>query len=124
MFEAEGTRSNTASKLPRERVNEERFWWFNMYREQRREPGSLADFISTEDAFRKSVLDFYAEAWALTFFLAETRPREYAQYLRRISDRDPLTSYTARERLADFQSAFGEDVGRLEVDMLRFIADM
>ena len=120
MFEAEGTRQNTGGKQARSRVNEERFWWFGMYRQERREPGSLGEFVATDDAFKRSPLDFYAEAWALTFYLAETRPRDYAGYLKAVAERDPLRNYSARDRLADFQAAFGSDLGRLEIEMLRF----
>jgi len=121
MFEAEGTRGNTGGRPASERVNEQRLWWFAQYREQSRKSGTLANFISTEDAVRRNVLDFYSEAWALTFFLAETRPREYAKYLQLIANRDPLDEYSARGRLRDFQTLFGRDISRLEADMLRFI---
>lgn len=124
MFEGEGTRGNTGGRPASERVNRQRLWWFHQYCDQTRQSGSLVKFISTEDAVRRSVLDFYAEAWALTFFLAETRPREYAQYLQRIAGRDPLVEYRARDRLRDFQAHFGTDISRLEAEMLRFIDDL
>jgi hypothetical protein len=123
MFEAEGTRRNTGGSAA-QRINEERFWWFNQYRQQRRRSGSLGVLVSLEDVPGANILDFYAEAWALTFFLAETRPRQYIEYLRRVAERDPLDDYTPGQRLDDFMSVFGSDLPRLEVDMLRFIDDL
>jgi hypothetical protein len=121
MFEAEGTRRNTGGSAAATRVNAERLWWFNKYRQERRKAGSLAEFVAAEKFSGGNVLDLYAEAWALTFFLAETRPRQYTAYLRRVADRDPLQSYTSLQRLEDFQAEFGSDLSRLEVDLLRFI---
>jgi hypothetical protein len=121
MFEAEGTRRNTGGSAAATRINEERFWWFSRFRQERRQPGGLAEFVCAEKYTGGNALDFYAESWALTFFLAETRPRQYTAYLRRVADRDPLQSYTERQRLEDFQASFGSDLSRLEVDMLRFI---
>lgn len=124
MFEADGTRTNTGGKHPRGRVNDERLWWFNLYRAERRDPGSLPQFVSEESLFLNAPLDYYAQAWALTFFLAETRPMAYAGYLKQVADRNPLERYTPQQRLQDFQTAFGSDLSRLEVDMLRFIDDL
>lgn len=121
MFEADGTRRNTGGANAAGRINPERFQWFNTYRQKRRQSGLLAEFVSAEKIPTDNMLDFYAESWALTFFLAETRPRQYTAYLRRVADRDPLQSYTERQRLEDFQASFGSDLARLEVDLLRFI---
>ena len=74
--------------------------------------------------FQSSVLDAYAQAWAVTFYLAETRSSKQTKYLRTVSARDPMKPYSAEERLADFQAAFGNDLDRLEVSFLRFMGDL
>ncbi len=124
MFEAEGARQNLRASAPSSRVNPERLNWFRDYARRRRPGGSLAQFVVDDHAFMTATLDAYSQAWALTFFLAETRSSKYAAYLRRIAERDPLTPYGAEERLQDFQQAFGTDVSRLEVAFLRFITDL
>ncbi|MCP4507358.1 MAG: hypothetical protein GY826_13325, partial [Fuerstiella sp.] len=41
-------------------------------------------------------------------------------YLQILGNRDPLQPYTSKDRLADFQKAFG-DVSRLEVEFIRYM---
>ncbi|WP_437223046.1 DUF1570 domain-containing protein [Planctomicrobium sp. SH661] len=110
-------RSDTAG-----RVNPERMKAFQEYRATRRK-GTIADFISNGDQlYNESPIDFYSEAWALTFYLAEARRADYVRYLKKIAERDPLdNTYSPEERLADFQSVFGKDVRWMETQFLRFI---
>ena len=75
--------------------------------------------MATDDLYSSATLDAYAEGWALTFFLAETRHASYGRYLKLIVQRNPLKAYSAAERVADFRRAFG-DVNALETDYLRF----
>ncbi len=53
-------------------------------------------------------------------FLTENPARagKLAKHLKKISDRNSLHVYSAKERLADFQEIFG-DVARVEVDLVR-----
>ena len=64
----------------------------------------------------------YAEAWALSFYLTETQPRQYGQYLKRTGSRPPFRQYTAAERTADFTALFGDNWRMLEAQFLRFMA--
>ncbi|WP_013626954.1 DUF1570 domain-containing protein [Rubinisphaera brasiliensis] len=121
VFEHPESRSGSRTSSARQRVNRERFVWHGNYRHARRADDSLIAFLASDDLFRLATLDAYSEAWALTFFLMETRSSAYARYLQRIAERDPLEEYTAEERLADFQEEFGSDLGRLEVDFVRFM---
>ncbi len=66
----------------------------------------------------------YAEAWALTFYLSETRPRQYNAYLAKTAARPNFEPYTAAQRRADFTAAFSTDPRMLEADYLRFIAGL
>jgi len=121
VFEHPDSRSGTKSTSARQRLNRERFVWHGNYRDVRRGEESLKAFLAGEDLFRLATLDAYSEAWALTFFLMETRPSGYARYLKRIADRDPLEEYSPNDRLADFQAEFGNNLDRLEVDFIRFM---
>ncbi|MGD9855294.1 MAG: DUF1570 domain-containing protein [Planctomycetaceae bacterium] len=124
MFEAEGTRKNAGGGRPQQRLNLERFEQFATYVERRRNPGALAEFITNDRLFQTATLDAYAQAWALTFYLAETRSAQHAKFLKSVSARDPLKSYSPEERLADFQRAFGDDLNRLDVAFVRFLEDL
>jgi Protein of unknown function (DUF1570) len=119
MFEAPGIRDSQKSASPKSRINRSRYVWFGNYLHARRQPHSLVDFVATDDLYSSATLDAYAEGWALTFFLAETRHASYGRYLKSIVQRNPLKAYPAAERVADFRRAFG-DVNALETDYLRF----
>lgn len=120
LFEADGVRVRQIAADVSDRINPERLEWFQMYSRKRRPSGSLEAFIRDDSLFKRAPLDAYSQAWALTFFLVETRPVEFARYLKAISARDPLTRYDANSRLRDFRDAFGKDLDFLETGMLRF----
>ncbi|WP_010586501.1 DUF1570 domain-containing protein [Schlesneria paludicola] len=121
MCEADGIRSRLGTTSPADRMNRERFLWFRDYANTRRAGDSLTQFVSEDQLFTSSPLDAYSEAWALSFFLLETRPADYSQYLSRLSERDPFAPYEAASRLADFTKAFGPNLAELEMMYLRFI---
>jgi hypothetical protein len=122
VFEAPGVRNSGGSGPAITRINHERFIGFGDFSKSRLKPKSLETFLSSDEMFKTSVFDAYAEGWALSFFLIETRPRAYAQYLRTIAARDPLRAYPAADRVADFKNAISKDLPLLEAEFLRFIA--
>ena len=63
----------------------------------------------------------YPEAWALTYFLSETDPAKYLEYLARTAAREPLKDYSASEQLKEFTDVFGTDLKLLEARYLRYI---
>jgi hypothetical protein len=120
VLEAPGMRSRKDLQDPSSRLNSERLHWFKTEYEQRRQPGDIAKLIASDDMFSNQTLDAYSAAWAFTWFLTESpaRARLFSKYLKVVSERDPLESYTAEQRLADFQKVFG-DISRVEVDFVR-----
>ncbi len=123
VFESPGIRASSSNRgKAMNRINKERYVWFQNFVQSRRKPKSLATFVSSDRVFQSAALDGYAEAWALSFYLIETRPAKYAKYLKTIATRDPMKDYSAKDRLDDFQSAFGSDFEMLEADFLRFYA--
>lgn len=122
VFEPEGMRSASVGSLPKQRINWERYVVFqNFVQTKRRAPKSLRSFIESEELYDSAVLDFYAQSWALTFFLVETRPRNYSAYLKRIAARDPFSEYPAKERLADFKETIHADVDWLDSQFVKYI---
>lgn len=121
VFEAPGIRDRSLRRDQSQRINKDRFRWFTEYAQSRRKPNSLGSFVASDDSFRTSVLDAYAESWALSFFLIETRSSKYAAYLREIASQTDDSSSTAEARLASFQRAFGRDLGVLDAEFLRFM---
>ena len=101
--------------------------------------GRLADFKATASSrsadwlkimaasdkpFQYYPGEAYAEAWALTFFLCETRPQEYSNYLARVAARPAFSKYAPQERLADFTAAFGKDLALLSAQLDRYINEL
>ncbi len=124
VFEAPGIRNSGASTGVKMRINRDRFVWFGNYSKSRRKARSLESFLASDEFFKSDVLDAYSEAWALSFFLIETRPRAYAEYLRVIAARDPLLAYPPGERVADFKRTISKELPLLEAEFLRFIGQI
>ncbi|QDU38497.1 hypothetical protein Mal4_28250 [Maioricimonas rarisocia] len=121
LLEDDSSRSDSRSGDRSTRVNQHRFEWF-VRKNLRDVP--MTDLIADDRYFARSGLNAYSYAWALSFFLTETRSYDYAGYLKAIRGRDPLTEYTSQQRLADFQKAFGKDLGWLQVQFGRFIDEL
>lgn len=123
LFEAAGVR-NRAATTRMDRVNPSRYRDFLDYARSRRKPKAIVELIETDRRLQTAVSDFYAESWALTYFLVETRPREYARYMQTIAGRDPFRRYGATERMADFQKAFGSHLELLDAEFVRFLSKL
>ena len=119
LFEADAIRQRAAGDSALNRVNPDRLAWFREYR-LRRPKKSLEAFVRGDSLFKKSALDAYSQAWALTFYLAETHPAELASHIKKVAGRNPLEPYDEETRLKDFRAAFGNDLDLVESGMLRF----
>ena len=120
VFEPDGIRDSSKGRSIRNRINRERYVWFQNFVKKRRKPDSLAAFVQGDDLFRTNALDAYAQAWALSFFLIETRARDYAGFLKKTANRDHMTQLTRQERLRVFSSSFRGNTKLLEAEFLRF----
>ncbi|MEQ9408791.1 MAG: DUF1570 domain-containing protein [Fuerstiella sp.] len=125
VLEPSGMRSNKGRQLISDRLNPERSSWFQQRHRPSRSMGNLAKLVASEEWFHRQTLNSYSESWALTFFLLEnaSRRKDFVTYLQKISERPPLQEYPPEERLADFQSVFG-DISRLEVEFIRYMDRM
>ena len=94
---------------------------FRHYSEKRRSSGTISEIVSSDRIFQRDPDGAYAESWALTFYLAESQPRKYFNYLAKTAARPPFEEYRAPERLKDFTSVFGENFTMLDARMVRFI---
>lgn len=121
MFEASGVWDSRNHPQFRERLNKARLSEFTEYMKTQRKPNSLQQFIATDDAYRQRPSTAYGEGWALVFYLIETRPREFSQYMQTVASRPVGEPYTAEQRVKDFQNAFGADMNLLESYFLRYI---
>lgn len=121
-LEPTGMRKRSGRNLISERVNTERADWFRNVLRQKRPMGFLAALVASDDNFNRNLLHSYSESWAFTFFLLEngSRRNDLVDFLQTLATRDPSVAYTAKQRLADFEEAFG-DISRLEVEFIRYM---
>lgn len=121
MFEAQGVWDTTHHFSRESRYNRERLSQFQELLPTRRER-SLQAFIADDQLFQSDIHRAYAEAWSLSFFLVETRPRKYSELLVRTAARPAFRRYDAADRLADFTAVFGDNFRHLEAEYLQFMA--
>ncbi|MBI2825867.1 MAG: DUF1570 domain-containing protein [Planctomycetia bacterium] len=124
MFEAPGVWNSRTFLRREDRINRGRFDYFRKYAAKDRKPGTIQDLIGSDRMFASNTAAAYAEAWALSFYLVETQPRKYSEYLALTAKRPPFEPYPAGQRLSDFTSVFGTDFRMLEARFLRFMAEL
>jgi hypothetical protein len=124
MFEARGVWNKQYDQSQSDRINRGRLDEFREFVKSRRQPGSLATFITSDNAYQSDPSGAYAEGWALSFYLCETQPRLYAEYLKKTADRPLFSDYTAAERMADFQEVFGGEMKMFETKFLRYMDEL
>ncbi len=73
---------------------------------------------------KQTALAAYADSWALTYFLIKTKREHFFDYLKILAQKPPLAQDSPDQRLADFQSAFGNDIDQLEQDFVRYMRSL
>jgi hypothetical protein len=121
MFEAPGIWNFRFNKDLKDRINRGRLEGFRNYLGRSRKADSLADLVGSDRRFRSNPDAAYAEAWALSFFLSETRPAKYGQYLKLTTQRAETGNYTSDLRIADFTKVFGANMKKIELEFLDFM---
>jgi hypothetical protein len=101
-------------------VNRVRLNGFRKYLQKPRPADSLVTLVSSDDRLRdpKRHEDAYAEAWALNYFLIRQRPKQYTDYVKMLSKKQPLVEDDAQTRLREFQNAFG-DLKQLDAEFVK-----
>ncbi len=124
VYEAPGIRDGGSHAKTADQINRDRFVWFMNYAQTRRPKGALRNFVAGDNAFNASLLDGYSHAWALSFYLIQTRSSAYARFLNAVAHRDPLKPYGAAERLKDFEGAFGKNLAVLDAQFLKYMKNL
>jgi hypothetical protein len=124
VFEAAFLSDAPADGPRRSRANLARLEHFRTHVAPHHRPELLAEAIATDRLFQADPGLAYAQAWALSFWLIETQPRQYAEYLARVAARPPFEDYKAAHRLADFTAVFGDDWRMLGARLARFVEEL
>jgi len=123
LFEARGVWNSRLYPQRADRINRYRLEAFKKLF-ARRPAGTLAEVVSHDRLFEHNVEAGYAEAWAMTFFLSETEPRKWVDYLKKTAEKKAFEHYRGPDRLADFSAIFGPDLRMLETRYVRFINEL
>jgi hypothetical protein len=118
LFEARGIWNSRQYPAAAERVNRGQLESFRRYL-ARRKSSAIPELISSDRAFNADVQGAYAEAWALTWYLSETEPKKYFDYLKRTAAIKSFETYPAPQRLKDFTNVFGSNFELLNAKLLR-----
>ena len=121
LFEAKGVHNSYIHTRRKDRINSSRLLSIQYAIKEGDAKGKLGKIIRDDELFRSDAQLAYAYAWGLTFYLAETKPREYLRYLKDDAQREDFTAYDAKERLKRFAKAFGSDFDNFESRMFNFL---
>lgn len=120
VFETPGMEEYAMDRDVRKRMNRSWHFGFQKFVEEGRPEAYLETFIRTDDPFRTQMGNAYAQAWALSFWLIETRPREYAAFLQKMASPEVTRQLTPDLRVRLFKESFGENLILLDAEMLRY----
>jgi hypothetical protein len=124
MFEARGVWQSRNHPHQSDRINRGRLESWRAYSRSRRQPGAISQLVSSDRIFSSDPEGAYAEAWALSFYLMESSPKKYTEFLAKTAARPAFAIYPAPERLSDFTSVFGSDLTMLDARLQRFLAGL
>src|SRR5262245_25200948 len=124
MFEARGVWQSRTYPSQSDRLNRGRLQAFRLYAAGRRPADAIAQIVSSDRIFSSNPDGAYAEAWTLSFFLIESEPKKYQQYLAKTAAISPFAVYPAPQRLKDFTDIFGADLKMLDARLQRFVAGL
>lgn len=124
LFEAKGVWNSRAYNTQAARVNRGRFESYKRYVATKRDKNSISNLVSDDRLFQTNPDAAYSEAWALTFFLSETEPKKYQQYLTKVAAVPRFTEYKSAARMQDFVSVFGTNFSMLDARMQRFFGEL
>lgn len=123
MFEARGVWQSRTYPNQADRINRGRLGAWRGY-SNRRPSDAIGQLVSSDRAFGRDPGGSYAEAWALSYFLCETSPKKYFEFLTKTAARPAFAEYTSQQRLKDFTDVFGTDLAMLDARMQRFMASL
>lgn len=121
LYEARGIYDSRTYTAQSDRVNRGRLKQFRQLVALGRPACFYMELVGSDRNFAQNPGAAYAESWAFTFFLSETEPTKYCDYLALTMRGEPFAVRTAPERVEQFVSIFGRDVQMLDAHFLRFI---
>ncbi|MFK8113971.1 MAG: DUF1570 domain-containing protein [Rubripirellula sp.] len=84
---------------------------------------SLATLLANDTRYENqaSAEAAYAEGWALTYFLIKTKKKQYVEYMKQLSEGKPLAEKPPRQRIDEFEAAFGMKLTELDKAFVSYL---
>ncbi|MDA0919184.1 MAG: DUF1570 domain-containing protein [Planctomycetota bacterium] len=122
VFETPGLEEFAMDRDVKKRLNPGWHYGLQKFIKDGRPAGFLETFIRDDETFSTQMGNAYAQAWALSFWLIETRPREYAKFLQKMASPEVARQLTPDARVKLFKESFGDNLILLDAEMLRYFA--
>lgn len=86
--------------------------------------GWVEPLVVDDEIFRRpdAAIDAYAQAWALTAFLVQTKKQAFVRYLTTLAAKQPFAEDSPEDRRREFVAAFGEPTAEFEESVAKFVA--
>ncbi len=124
MFEAPGVQNSLYHSKQRDRINYGRLNnLLEMYAKDMVDETLIGNMVATDRLFESNPGAAYALAWGLTFYLSETQPDRYVDFLKQDSTRSDWEDYPSRDRLEAFVRKFGK-ISKLAPRLKQFIEQL
>lgn len=123
LFEAHGIYDSRNFSSPEDRLNRAQLANYKRIA-SRLKTSDLASMITADQQFISDSQLAYAQAWAFTFYLSETQPRRYTEYLAKTASHEPGQPGTSHQRLTDFTSIFGDNFAMHQARFSKFMAEI
>jgi hypothetical protein len=104
------------------RVNLTRLKRFKEFAANRRSDDSLRTLLQDNDRFQsqQTVVDAYAESWALNYFLLKNYRQKYVEYLKLLQSKPRLIRDSKEQRIEDFSKSIGRSTEQLDKEFVRY----
>jgi hypothetical protein len=122
VFETPGMEKFAMDRDVKKRMNPGWHYGFKKFIKEGRPAAFLETFIRDDKPFSTKMGNAYAQAWALSFWLIETRPRKYAEFLQKMASPEVTRRLTPESRVRLFKESFGDNLILLDAEMLRYYA--
>lgn len=120
VFETPGMETHASDRSAMKRVNTGWLRAFKRFAATSRPESFLETYVRDDSMFKTDMTNAYAQAWALSFWLIETRPRKYAEFLKKMATPEVAGRLTPQTRVSHFRDAFGDNLRMLDVELLRY----
>lgn len=120
MFEAKGIHDHQHHTRATDRVNVRRLKQLRKFLDKNEFRAGMINLVANDKLFRSHLEMAYGLSWGLAFYLAETKEKEFFEFIARDAKRKNFVPYRSEQRLRDFAKAFGNDFDKLAQDMRRY----